>query len=123
MAMTYVRGENVDSSDVDNIAHATRVGAEIGADVVKTSYTGDPEEYKKVVEGCPVPIVIAGGPKAESKREVLQDIKDAIDIGVKGTMMGRNVFQQDDVEGMVDAITKIVHEGKSVDEAMQEAGI
>ena len=123
IAMTYVRGEDVESTDVDNIAHATRIGAEIGADIVKTSYTGNPEEYKKVVEGCPVPIVIAGGPKADSKKEVLQDIKDAIDIGVRGTMMGRNVFQQDDVEGMVEAITSIVHEGKSVDEAMAEAEI
>jgi fructose-bisphosphate aldolase/2-amino-3,7-dideoxy-D-threo-hept-6-ulosonate synthase len=122
-AMTYVRGPDVDSTDVDNIAHATRMGAELGADLVKTSYTGNPEEYRKVVEGCPVPIVIAGGPKADSHREVLEDIRDAMDIGVRGTMMGRNIFQHEDVPGMVDAISGIVHEDKTVQKAMSDAGI
>lgn len=122
-AMTYVRGPDVDSTDVDNLAHATRMGAELGADLVKTSYTGKPDEYRKVVEGCPVPVVIAGGPKADSKEEVLQDIRDAMDIGVSGTMMGRNVFQQDDVSGMVNAISGIVHRDKTVQEAMKDAGL
>lgn len=120
--MTYVRGPEVENS-VDNIAHATRVGAELGADLVKTSYTGNPEEYRKVVEGCPVPIVIAGGSKADTKKEVLQDIRDAMDIGVSGTMIGRNIFQQDDISGMVEAVSGIVHDDKTVEEAVNNADL
>ncbi|MFW5930067.1 MAG: 2-amino-3,7-dideoxy-D-threo-hept-6-ulosonate synthase, partial [Halobacteriota archaeon] len=121
LAMTYVRGHDVDSQDVDAIAHATRLGAELGADVVKTSYTGDPDEYERVIDGCPVPVVIAGGPKAETRREVLQDVRDAIDVGARGVAMGRNVFQQDDVRGMTRALSLVVHEGASVDDALEEA--
>ncbi|MDY6780199.1 MAG: fructose-bisphosphate aldolase, partial [Halobacteria archaeon] len=72
--------------------------------------------------GCPVPVVIAGGPKAETKREVLDDIRDAMDAGARGVAMGRNIFQQDDVEGMTKAVSRIVHDGKSVDKAMEELG-
>ncbi len=118
VAMTYVRGPDVDSSSHETLAHATRLGAELGADVVKTSYTGDPEGYREVVEGCPVPVVIAGGPKAETKKEVLQDIRDAIDVGARGVAMGRNIFQQDDVEAMTRAVSKVVHEGASPEEAL-----
>jgi fructose-bisphosphate aldolase/2-amino-3,7-dideoxy-D-threo-hept-6-ulosonate synthase len=117
--MTYVRGPDVEPT-AENIAHATRLGAELGADVVKTSYTGDPDGYERVIEGCPVPVVIAGGPKAETKREVLRDIRDAMEVGARGVAMGRNVFQQDDVEAMTRAVSRVVHEGASVDEALSE---
>lgn len=121
LAMTYVRGPDVDASDAETVAHATRIGAELGADVVKTSYTGEPEEYREVIEGCPVPVVIAGGPKAETKREVLQDIRDAMDVGARGVAMGRNVFQQDDVAAMTRAVSLIVHEGASVEDAIEDS--
>lgn len=120
LAMTYVRGPDVDPNDEETVAHATRLGAELGADVVKTSYTGNPDEYERVIEGCPVPVVIAGGPKAETKREVLRDIRDAMDVGARGVAMGRNVFQQENVEGMTRAVSRVVHDGASVDEAMDE---
>ena len=119
VAMTYVRGPDVEVN-VENVAHATRLGAELGADVVKTAYTGDPKEYEHVTEGCPVPVVIAGGPKAETKREVLRDIRDAMDAGARGVAMGRNVFQQDDVEAMTRAVSRVVHDGASVEEAASE---
>lgn len=119
MAMTYVRGPDVEVN-VENVAHATRLGAELGADVVKTAYTGDPDEYEHVIEGCPVPVVIAGGPKAETKREVLDDIRDAMDAGARGVAMGRNVFQQEDVEAMTRAVSHVVHDGASVEEAISE---
>jgi fructose-bisphosphate aldolase/2-amino-3,7-dideoxy-D-threo-hept-6-ulosonate synthase len=121
LAMTYVRGPDVEPN-AENVAHATRLGAELGADVVKTSYTGNPDEYERVIEGCPVPVVIAGGPKAETKREVLRDIRDAMDVGARGVAMGRNVFQQEDVEAMTRAVSRVVHDGASVDEAMSEVG-
>lgn len=121
LAMTYVRGPEVDSNDVETIKHATRIGAELGADIVKTSYTGDPNEYQEVIEGCPVPVVIAGGPKADTKRDVLQDIRDALDVGARGVAMGRNIFQQDDITTMTRAVSLIVHEGMGVDEAIEES--
>ncbi|MFP4175263.1 MAG: 2-amino-3,7-dideoxy-D-threo-hept-6-ulosonate synthase [Halobacteriales archaeon] len=119
LAMTYVRGPDIEPT-AENVAHATRLGAELGADVVKTSYTGDPDGYERVIDGCPVPVIIAGGPKAETKREVLTDIRDAMDVGARGIAMGRNIFQQDDVEGMTRAVSRVVHDGASVDEALSE---
>jgi len=122
LAMTYVRGpeDRVDSNDEETIAHAARLGAELGADVIKTAYTGNPEAFEEVTEGCPVPIVIAGGPKAETKREVLGDIRDAMSAGARGVSMGRNIFQQDDVDAMTRAVSRIVHDDASVEEAMRE---
>ena len=67
IAMMYPRGENIKNPhDPEIVAHAARIGAEAGADIVKTLYTGDVDSFKQVVKGCPVPIVIAGGPKADS---------------------------------------------------------
>jgi len=122
LAMTYVRGpeDRVDSNDEETISHAARLGAELGADVIKTAYTGNPEAFEEVTEGCPVPIVIAGGPKAETKREVLGDIRDAMSAGARGVSMGRNIFQQDDVDAMTSAVSRIVHDDASVEEAMRE---
>ena len=66
LAMMYPRGKKVRSEyDVDVVKHAARIGAELGADIIKTNYTGSPETFKEVVDGCPVPVIIAGGPKME----------------------------------------------------------
>ncbi|MFZ2041517.1 MAG: 2-amino-3,7-dideoxy-D-threo-hept-6-ulosonate synthase, partial [Desulfobacterales bacterium] len=76
LAMIYPRGEKIrDEYDVAVIKHAARVGNEMGADIVKVSYTGSPESFRKVVEGCSVPVVIAGGPKMDSDREILEMVK------------------------------------------------
>lgn len=122
LAMTYVRGPEgrVDPSDEETVAHAARLGAELGADVIKTAYTGNPGAFEQVTEGCPVPVVIAGGPKAETKREVLKDIREAMDAGARGVSMGRNIFQQDDIEAMTSAVSRIVHDGETVEKAMRE---
>ncbi|MCD6485141.1 MAG: fructose-bisphosphate aldolase [Candidatus Odinarchaeota archaeon] len=101
------------------IAVSARVAAEIGADMIKTFYTGDKESFKQVTEGCPVPIVILGGPKRPSLEETLQDIRDAIDAGAHGVAFGRNVWQAKDPVKMTQAIVKIVHENASVKEAME----
>ncbi len=120
LAMIYPRGERVkDEYDPNLIAHAARLGAELGADIVKVSYTGDPESFGKVVEGTPVPVVIAGGPKMDSDLEVLKMVKEAIDAGAKGTSIGRNVFQHPFPALMCKAISSIVHENKGVEEAAE----
>lgn len=120
LAMMYPRGKNIiNPHDPELIAHVARVGAELGADVVKTLYTGDIDTFKDVVEGCPVPVVIAGGPKTNTDEEFLQMIQGAIEGGARGVAIGRNVFQHENPTKITRAITEIVHHKKSVEEALE----
>lgn len=117
LAMMYPRGKKVRSEyDVDVVKHAARIGAELGADIVKTNYTGSPETFKEVVEGCPVPVIIAGGPKMDSEKELLEMIEGSLKAGGKGVAIGRNVFQSQDPTGLVRKIAKVVHGGVSAEE-------
>ncbi len=121
LAMMYPRGKKIKSEhDVAVVKHAARCGAELGADIIKTNYTGDVDSFREVVKGCPVPVVIAGGPKMNTDRDVLEMVKGAIEAGGAGTSIGRNIFQHKNPTKMVRAIAKIVHEGYEVDEAMKE---
>ncbi|MHA1237865.1 MAG: 2-amino-3,7-dideoxy-D-threo-hept-6-ulosonate synthase [Candidatus Odinarchaeia archaeon] len=121
LAMMYPRGKNVrDQFDPKVVAHVARVGAELGADIIKTNYTGSVETFKEVVEGCPVPVVIAGGPKVDSDLEVLKMVRGAMDAGAIGVSMGRNVFQHENVEAITRALRKIIVGNKSVEEAAKE---
>ena len=123
LAMMYPRGPNIkDSHGVDVVAHAARLGAELGADIIKTNFTGDIESFKTVVGGCPVPVIIAGGPKMETNRAVLQMVKDSIMAGGAGLSIGRNVFQHRDPTKMVKALSSIVHKDASVDEGLKILG-
>ena len=120
IAMMYPRGRNIpDERDPEVVAHAARLGAELGADIIKTSYTGDIDSFREVVKGCPAPIVIAGGPKTNTDKEFLQMVKDAIEAGAAGVATGRNVFQHKDVSGITKAISMVVHENADVDEALK----
>jgi class I fructose-bisphosphate aldolase len=119
LAMIYPRGPKIENEfDPKHIKHAARLGAELGADVVKVSYTGDPESFKEVVDGCHKPVVIAGGPKMESDRAILEMVREAIDAGAAGTSIGRNIFQHKNPTKIVQAITQIVHHNASVEEAL-----
>ncbi len=120
LAMMYPRGKKVKSEhDPDMVMHVARVGAELGADVIKTNYTGDPDSFREVINSCPVPVIIAGGPKASTDAEVLKMVEDAIAAGASGVSIGRNIFQHEDPTKMTIAISKIVHEGVSAAEAME----
>ncbi|MEZ0360911.1 MAG: 2-amino-3,7-dideoxy-D-threo-hept-6-ulosonate synthase [Hydrogenobacter sp.] len=119
LAMVYGRGKDINQYDPKVIAHCARIGAELGADIVKVPYSGDPESFKIAVEGSPVPVVIAGGPKMKTEREVLEMVKGAIEAGAKGLSVGRNIFQAKDRVKMVKALVHIVHKGGSVEEAME----
>src|SRR5512135_693944 len=119
LAMMYPRGEKIkDEYDPKVIMHVARLGAELGADIVKVSYTGSVESFRKVVSGCPVPVVIAGGPKMDSDRDILEMVQGAIEAGGAGVSIGRNVFQHRNPAAMVGAISMIVHENASVEEAL-----
>jgi fructose-bisphosphate aldolase/2-amino-3,7-dideoxy-D-threo-hept-6-ulosonate synthase len=121
IAMMYPRGENIkDPHNPDIVAHAARVGAETGADIVKAVYTGDPGSFRRVVRGCPVPIVIAGGPKANTDKEILEMCSGAMEAGAKGVTFGRNIFQHKNPPAMVRALYRITIENKTVREALKE---
>ncbi len=120
LAMIYPRGENIkDEYDVNVVKHAARVGAELGADLVKVSYTGSVDTFREVVGGCTIPVVIAGGEKMDSDKEILEMVRGAIDAGGAGVSIGRNVFQHADPAKMVQAISAIVHENSTVDESIK----
>jgi fructose-bisphosphate aldolase / 2-amino-3,7-dideoxy-D-threo-hept-6-ulosonate synthase len=123
LVMIYPRGKKIaNEKDADAIALAARVAAELGADIVKVPYTGDKESFKKVVAGCPAPVVIAGGTKGNDK-EILQMIKDSIDAGAAGVCMGRNSFQHEHPEKFIKAASLIIHKIYEVEDAMKEAGL
>jgi len=117
--MMYPRGPTIKNEyDPKAVAHAARLGAELGADIIKTNYTGDPETFEEVVSGCPVPIVIAGGPKTESLKDFLQMVHDSINVGGAGISIGRNVWQHEDPELMTKALSTIVHNGANAQKAL-----
>jgi len=120
VAMMYTRGPKItDPFDVKYVKHAARVGAELGADIVKCVYTGTPESFAEVVEGCPVPVVIAGGEKMETDRELLEMVVGSLEAGGKGVSIGRNAFQHERPDKMVAAIAMIVHQDAGVDAALE----
>jgi class I fructose-bisphosphate aldolase/fructose-bisphosphate aldolase/2-amino-3,7-dideoxy-D-threo-hept-6-ulosonate synthase len=122
IAMMYPRGPLIkDEKDLEAVKLAARMGAELGADYVKTVYTGDPESFREVVEGCPAPILIAGGSKL-SDAEMFKSIEGAMQAGAKGVSIGRNAFQHKDPVLFVKAACAIVHENKTAEEAMEILG-
>lgn len=119
LAMVYPRGKDIpDPYDVDLVRHCARLGAELGADIVKTNYTGSPETFAEVVRSCPVPVVIAGGERMDSDLEVLRVVDGAMRAGAKGISIGRNIWQHPDPGRMSMAVAAMVTRGASVEEAL-----
>lgn len=123
VAMIYTRGPKIKNEyDVNVVKHAARIGAELGADLIKVPYTGSIETFRKVTEGCTVPVVIAGGEKMETDLQVLEMVKGSLDAGGAGVSIGRNAFQHKEPKKLVEAISKMVHHNWSVDEASKYLG-
>jgi len=127
LAMTYARGPDVaDKSDptayAEDVAHAVRLGEELGADVVKTSYTGTPESFERVVEATRLPVVIAGGSKG-TDRETLETVAGAMDAGAAGVSTGRSVFQHENPRAITEGIAAVVRDGVDPETAAHEAGL
>ncbi len=119
VAMMYPRGENIKNpNDPQTVAHVARIGSELGADVVKTVYTGDYESFRMVVRSCRVPVVIAGGPKSETDLDVLEMAYGAVKAGAIGVTFGRNVFQHERPHLIVKALSKIIMDGATVEQAL-----
>jgi len=114
MAVTAV-GKELEKREARYLALCCRVAAEIGARVVKTYYCKD--NFKKVVNGCPVPVVIAGGPKVDTQREVFEFVYDGIQQGAIGVNLGRNIWQTEHPVAAIRAIRAIIHDNYTPQEA------
>jgi class I fructose-bisphosphate aldolase len=123
LAMMYPRGPTVkDENGFEYVSHAARIGAELGADVVKTVYTGDVESFHKVVQGCPVPVVLAGGARMKTDLDVLELGENSMKAGAAGLSFGRNVFQHEKPDAICKALSSIVHQGANAKDAARLLG-
>tara|TARA_B100000959_G_scaffold264834_1_gene305739 strand:+ start:2402 stop:3196 length:795 start_codon:yes stop_codon:yes gene_type:complete len=114
MAVTAV-GKELEKRGARYLALACRIAAELGAKVVKTYWCA--EDFEKVTGGCPVPVVMAGGPKCETDKEVLEFVHDGMQKGAIGLNLGRNVWQNPNAVPMMRALQAIIHKNASVEEA------
>ena len=125
LAMAYPRGPDIHPDDGDfheSAGHAVRLAEELGADVVKTAYTGDAETFVRVTESTRLPVVIAGGAKG-TDRETLAMVRGAMDAGAAGVSMGRSIFQHDDPEAITSAVAAVIHDDADAESAAEAAGL
>jgi len=115
MAVTAV-GKELEKRGVRYLALCCRIAAELGASVVKTYWC---EGFEKVVEGCPVPVVMAGGPKVDTNLEVFEFVYDGMQKGAVGVNLGRNIWQDDHPVAMIRAIRSIIHENATPQKAQE----
>jgi putative autoinducer-2 (AI-2) aldolase len=115
MAVTAV-GREMEKRDARYLSLASRICAELGARVVKTYWC---EDFEKVTEGCPVPVVIAGGPVCETELEVMEFVYDGIQRGAVGVNLGRNVWKHDYPVAMMRSLRAIIHNRKKPKEALE----
>ena len=113
MAVTAV-GKELEQREARYLALCSRIAAELGARVVKTYWC---KNFDKVVEGCPVPVVMAGGPKCETELEVIAFVHDGMKRGAVGVNLGRNIWQSPHPVPMIRALRAVIHEKASVKQA------
>ena len=120
MAMVYARGPQIkDEYDPKMVALCARVGMELGADLVKVAYTGDIDSFASVVQGCNIPVVIAGGPKLDSTESFLRMVHDSLEAGGAGLSVGRNIFQHSCVADLVRVLRDLVHNDMPLKDALR----
>lgn len=115
MAVTAV-GKELGKRDARYLALACRIAAELGARVVKTYWC---ENFEKVVRGCPVPVVMAGGPQTETELEVFKFVHDGMKKGAIGVNLGRNIWQSEHPVAMIQAIRAIIHDDATPEKAQK----
>jgi len=113
MAVTAV-GKELEKRDARYLGLSSRIAAELGARIVKTYWC---ENFDKVVNGCPVPVVMAGGPKVDTELEVFEFVHDGMERGAIGVNLGRNVWQNDHPVAVIKALRAIIHEKATVKES------
>jgi putative autoinducer-2 (AI-2) aldolase len=113
MAVTAV-GKELEKRDARYLSLSSRIAAELGARIVKTYWC---ESFDKVVNGCPVPVVMAGGPKVDTELEVFEFVHDGMEKGAIGVNLGRNVWQNEHPVAVIKALRAVIHEKATVKEA------
>jgi putative autoinducer-2 (AI-2) aldolase len=113
MAVTAV-GKELEKRDARYLSLSSRIAAELGARIVKTYWC---ENFDKVVNGCPVPVVMAGGPKVDTELEVFEFVHDGMEKGAIGVNLGRNVWQNEHPVAVIKALRAVIHEKATVKEA------
>ena len=118
----YPRGNHITGSDqysVENVTYAARAAAELGVDLIKTNYTGDPDSFAKVVQAVPTRVAIAGGTGCKTAAEYIKMTRDVMDAGAIGVTYGRFVFQYPHITPLVKTLSQVIHNGISVQQAME----
>ena len=118
----YPKGESVSKADQtkwENIAYCCRAGAELGVDIIKTTYTGDPKTMEKVVAACPARVVIQGGDSCKTIEDYIKMTREAMDAGVGGVTFGRFVWEYKNITELVLVLKSVIHEGISLNQAME----
>jgi len=107
----------------EDIAWAVRCAVEVGADVVKTPFCGDTEAHAQIVADCPVPLVAAGGPQADSLPAALRMMVQVMRSGARGATIGRNIWGFEPIGAAVRAFKAVIHDGTGAEEALRLAGL
>lgn len=108
-------GSSPEARTTESVALAARVGIELGADWVKVPYV---EGFRQVTGACYKPVVIMGGSRRNSEVEILAEVRAAMDEGASGATIGRNIFEANDPEAMTAALSAIIHQDASVEQAL-----
>ena len=113
--------ENAPDQYTQLVSHAARIGMEMGADLIKTPYTGCPDSFRSVVDACGgIPIIAAGGPKVEIQK-MLEVAAGVVSAGGAGVSFGRNIFSREDAGAALRALRRVVHEGTPPEQAMTDS--
>ena len=103
----------------EKVAAAARIGVEAGADMIKTFYTGDPDSMRRVIENAGVPVLVLGGAKMATVRDVLDVVREAVvDAGAAGVAFGTNIWTHASPRAVTAAIAAVIHGGASVNDAL-----
>jgi class I fructose-bisphosphate aldolase len=117
----FEKHDGIDTRSLENVSFACRQGAELGADFIKTEFVGG-ERFTEITASCYVPVLVLGGGKVKPLEEVLVDIRQAIDCGAKGIIMGRNIYRHPNIAEICCAVAAVIHDGVAVEEALETLG-
>lgn len=111
LAMIYARGgQIVNETDPSLVAHSIRIGAELGADVIKVPYSGHQQSFARAIAACHAPVLMSGGPRNGEFKPFLRTVREALDAGAAGVCIGRNIFQQDNPAKALEEVCALVHD-------------